>query len=88
MALMSREKETVVAAFEVVKDLAKLLGPYFLNSLANGGILPPIASKALQREFREVVMECLQVIEEFAGGEEAYKVIKQKVPTYNSICFV
>ena len=47
-------------------------------------ILASLNSKLSNKNYREKVMDILVTLES-SGGPEALKVIKQKVPTYNSM---
>ncbi|KAJ3047908.1 hypothetical protein HK097_011046 [Rhizophlyctis rosea] len=81
-ALGIKEKESFLISLSIFVKLAELLGTALVPYL--GTLIPPIATRVLSSQSREEVYEALRVCE-MAGGEEAQKIIRTKVPTYSSV---
>ena len=80
--LTSRDIKIWNNAMDDLKLLAQVTGEHFVPHAHL--ILASLNSKLSNKNYREKVMEILSAIEA-SGGPEAVKVIKQKVPTYNSM---
>eukprot|EP01135_Chromosphaera_perkinsii_P007934 Nk52_evm6s1073 gene=Nk52_evmTU6s1073 len=84
VALQSQNKDCFTATLAAVAELARLIGERLNEHFK--ALLPPVNKRILQREFRDMVIEQLQIMEECCGPE-GLKAIKLKIPMYTSINF-
>eukprot|EP01138_Halocafeteria_seosinensis_P005587 gb/GECG01005710.1/.p1 GENE.gb/GECG01005710.1/~~gb/GECG01005710.1/.p1 ORF type:complete len:192 (+),score=16.06 gb/GECG01005710.1/:1-576(+) len=80
-ALMSNDDDAFGGGLKALSELAVAVGPELNKYLSN--LLVPVSRRANRGTWRERISEVLQVIEECCGVESV-KIIKAKVPTYNS----
>ena len=83
-ALMTKDKTNFFTTLNVIRLLAETVGGNI--SVLVSGLVPPMASKINQKEFKEPIMETMRYLEE-AGGSEVGQMIRAKCPTYLSIHF-
>jgi hypothetical protein len=82
LALASSDKEVSNAALDATILLVNLVKDELTQYMPL--LLVPIKSKWFKPSFKAKITDLLCLMEEF-GGQEAYKMIKKKVPTYMSI---
>ena len=81
-ALTSRDAKTWNNAMDLLKLMCEVTGEHIVPHAHL--ILASLNSKLSNKNYREKVMEILMTLQN-CGGPEAVKLIKQKVPTYNSM---
>ena len=81
-ALTSRDVKTWNNAMDLLKLMCEVTGEHIVPHAHL--ILASLNSKLSNKNYREKVMEILMTLQN-CGGPEAVKLIKQKVPTYNSM---
>ena len=82
LALASSDKEVANAALDATILLANLVKEELTQFMPL--LLVPVKSKWFKPSFKAKITDLLCLLEEY-GGQEAYKMIKKKVPTYMSI---
>ena len=82
LALASSDTEVANAALDATMLLSNLVQGEITPYLQL--LLVPIKSKWFKSSFKAKITDLLCLMEEY-GGQEAYKMIKKKVPTYMSI---
>ena len=80
--LTSRDMTIWNNSMDILKLLVQVTGENIVPQIHL--ILASLNSKLSNKNYREKVMDILVTLES-SGGPEALKVIKQKVPTYNSM---
>jgi F0F1-type ATP synthase delta subunit len=81
IALQSNDLDTFNAALDAVEQLSAVVGPQLNQHL--GSILTPIVQKLMKKSNTVRVENTLRLLHE-NGGEDVYKLIKTKVPTYSA----
>jgi hypothetical protein len=82
--LCSKNTDTFITALDAVKKIAQLVGDHLIPHL--GLLLPPISSRVISNDakLRDLIYETLAICEAECG-EDALKLIRSRVPTYNSM---
>ena len=80
--LTSRDVKTWNNAMDLFKLMCEVTGEHIVPHAHL--ILASLNSKLSNKNYREKVMEILMTLQN-CGGPDAVKLIKQKVPTYNSM---
>ncbi|KAI9099373.1 parkin co-regulated protein-domain-containing protein [Phlyctochytrium arcticum] len=81
-ALSIKTRVAFITALDTLTRIATLVGPDIVPFLPT--LIPPVASRVLAGDLRELVYDALRACE-VAGGEPALKVITKLCPTYRSI---